>query len=56
MSRSHALPNASRRGAIRIPGLPVLPPHTERHPVPGGGSRVLPLQEGDQLTVDGVVE
>ena len=41
----------SRRGAILIPGLPVLAPNVERHPVPGGGTRTLTLDAGDELTV-----
>ena len=34
-----------------VPGLPVLPPNVERHPVPGGGTRTLALDAGDELTV-----
>ena len=41
----------ARRGPIRIPGLPVLPPNVERHPVPGGGTRTLSLDAGDELIV-----
>lgn len=48
---SMAFRQASRRGTVRIPGLPVLPPDMERHPVPGGGSRVLCLDAGDELTI-----
>ena len=39
------------RGPIRVPGLPVLPPNVERYPIPGGGSRTLALDSGDELTV-----
>ncbi len=39
------------RGPIRIPGLPVLPLNVERYPIPGGGSRTLALDSGDELTV-----
>ncbi len=39
------------RQGILIPGTPVLPPGVERHPVPGGGSRAVPLYRGDQITV-----
>lgn len=38
------------RGAI-VPGLPVLPPGIERHPVPGGGTRAIELLAGDQFWV-----
>lgn len=39
------------RGAILFPGLPVLPPGVERHPVPGGGSRAVPVEAGDEITL-----
>ena len=39
------------RGSVLIPGLPVLPPNVERHPVPGGGTRTFTLDAGDELTV-----
>jgi len=39
-----------RRG-VRAPGLPILPHGVERHPVPGGGSRALPISKGDLITV-----
>ena len=41
----------ARRGPILIPGLPVLPANVERRPVPGGGTRTLTLDAGDELTV-----
>ena len=39
------------RGPVRLPGLPLLPPNVERHPVPGGGTRTVTLDAGDELTV-----
>ncbi len=39
-----------RRGIIQ-PGLPILPHGVERHPVPGGGSRAVPIQKGDEISV-----
>ena len=39
-----------RRGVIS-PGLPILPHGVERHPVPGGGSRALPVFKGDEVSV-----
>ena len=48
---SAVLPAPTRRGAVLVPGLPVLPPNVERHPVPGGGTRTLTLDAGDELTV-----
>ena len=59
MIPEHVIPEAapaiagapSRRGPILIPGLPVLAPNVERHPIPGGGTRTLTLDAGDELTV-----
>lgn len=39
------------RAGVVTPGLPVLPPGVERHPVPGGGSRAVPVGRGDVITV-----
>ena len=39
-----------RHGVI-TPGLPILPHGTERHPVPGGGSRALRIDKGDEISV-----
>ena len=39
-----------RRGVI-TPGLPVLPHGVERYVIPASGSRVLPLYQGDEITL-----
>ncbi len=39
-----------RRGVL-APGLPILPKGVERHPVPGGGSRAVPVFQGDEIIV-----
>ena len=39
------------RSGIITPGLPVLQPGVERHPVPGGGSRAIPVDRGDEICV-----
>ena len=39
-----------RKGVI-TPGLPILPHGVERHPVPGGGSRAVPINRGDGIIV-----
>ncbi len=39
------------RAGIAVPGLPVLPHGTERHPVPGGGSRALKIEKDDEISV-----
>ncbi|MEO0750635.1 MAG: DUF1989 domain-containing protein [Pseudomonadota bacterium] len=39
------------RAGIITPGLPILPHGTERHPVPGGGSRAVPVFQGDEISV-----
>ncbi|WP_026989129.1 DUF1989 domain-containing protein [Fodinicurvata sediminis] len=41
----------AKRGPILEPGLPVLPPDVERHPVPGGGSRAVEIEAGDEIWV-----
>lgn len=41
---------ATQRGVV-LPGLPILPHGVERHPVPGGGSRALPIFKGDEVSV-----
>jgi len=47
----HAMPVPFERNGVRVPGTPVLPPDVERHPVPGGGSRAVALEAGDEITV-----
>jgi aminomethyltransferase len=39
------------RAGIVAPGLPILPHGTERHPIPGGGSRAVPVAAGDEIAV-----
>lgn len=39
------------RAGVLTPGLPILPHGTERHPVPGGGSRAVPVYKGDEISV-----
>jgi aminomethyltransferase len=39
------------RSGIVVPGLPILPPGVERYPVPGGGSRAVRIDQGDEITV-----
>ncbi|WP_425046233.1 DUF1989 domain-containing protein [Primorskyibacter sp. S87] len=39
------------RHGITTPGLPILPHGTERHPVPGGGSRSVRIDKGDEILV-----
>lgn len=39
------------RAGIITPGLPILPHGVERHPVPGGGSRAVPIEKGDEFSV-----
>ena len=44
-------PKPFKRGPVVIPGLPVLPQNVERYPVPGGGTRTITLDAGDEVTV-----
>ncbi|WP_282121445.1 DUF1989 domain-containing protein [Ruegeria atlantica] len=39
------------RSGVLAPGLPILPHGTERHPVPGMGSRAVPISKGDTITL-----
>ncbi|MEO1602072.1 MAG: DUF1989 domain-containing protein, partial [Pseudomonadota bacterium] len=39
------------RAGVSVPGLPILPHGVERHPVPGGGSRALKIDRGDEISV-----
>ncbi len=39
------------RHGVTAPGLPILPHGTERHPVPGGGSRAVRIDKGDEILV-----
>jgi len=39
------------RAGVSTPGLPVLPPNVERHPVPGGGSRAVEIEAGDVISI-----
>ena len=39
------------RAGVITPGLPILPHGVERHPVPGGGSRAVPISRGDEISV-----
>jgi aminomethyltransferase len=38
-------------GGVITPGLPVLPHGVERYPVPGGGSRAVSIEKGDEISV-----
>jgi aminomethyltransferase len=40
-----------RASVILRPGIPALPPGTERYRVPGGGSVVVPVEAGDDVTL-----
>ena len=39
------------RHGVVTPGLPILPHGTERHPIPGGGSRALRIERGDEIAI-----
>ncbi|OHV72567.1 DUF1989 domain-containing protein [Ensifer sp. LCM 4579] len=44
-------PTPTSRAGVLTPGLPLLPHGVERHPVPGGGSRAVRIEQGDEITV-----
>ncbi len=39
------------RGQVRVPAFPVLPFGVERYPIPGGGSRAVEVQAGDEIWI-----
>ncbi len=39
------------RNGISSPGLPILPHGVERYVIPGGGSRALPIEVGDEISI-----
>lgn len=45
------LERPGERSGVVHPGLPILPPGTERHHVPGGGSRAVQIAPGDEVIV-----
>lgn len=51
MNMPQIFPHPYERAGVITPGLPVLPHGVERHPIPGGGSRAVPVFRGDQITV-----
>ncbi len=51
MNQTQVFEKPFERAGVIVPGLPVLPPGVERHPVPGGGSRAVPIYKGDEITL-----
>jgi len=51
MNTSPIFETPYERAGITVPGLPILPHGTERHPVPGGGSRALKIEKDDEISV-----
>lgn len=51
MNKIAVFPTPYERAGVITPGLPILPHGVERHPVPGGGSRAIQINKGDEITV-----
>jgi aminomethyltransferase len=51
MNQFFPYPQSGERHGILTPGIPVLPKGMERHPVPGGGSRAVRIDKGDEITI-----
>ena len=51
MTEQMVFPKPKSISGVITPGLPVLPAGVERHPVPGGGSRAVPIFAGDEITL-----
>ena len=47
----HPWERAKEKAGVITPGLPILPHGVERHPIPGGGSRAVPIHKGDEISV-----
>ena len=54
MTEQMIFPTATAISGVITPGLPVLPAGVERHPIPGGGSRAVPIFAGDEITLQDV--
>ncbi len=51
MNTNPIFPVPYERAGVLTPGLPILPAGVERYPIPGGGSRAVPIRQGDKITV-----
>ena len=51
MIQPYSVLSSTLRGNVRIPGIPVLPPDTERHIVAAGGSTAIAMDAGDRITL-----
>ena len=51
MNKPSFIEHPWERAGVVVPGLPILPHGVERHPVPGGGSRAVPVFKGDQVSL-----
>lgn len=51
MNKPSFIEHPWEKAGVVAPGLPILPHGVERHPVPGGGSRALPVHKGDEISV-----
>ena len=51
MNRPDFIEHPWEKRGIIAPGLPILPHGVERYPVPGGGSRAVPVYQGDEISI-----
>lgn len=51
MNQYFHYPESGERHGVLTPGVPILPTGMERHPVPGGGSRAVRIDKGDEITI-----
>ncbi len=42
----------TRAGGVAVPGLPLVAAGVERHPIPGGGSRTVEIEAGDEIAIE----
>ena len=51
MGLRHRFERVQEKSGVIVPGLPVLPHGVERHVVPGGGSRGIKIEKGDEISI-----
>ena len=47
----HRFEMLNEKAGVILPGLPILPHGVERHVIPGGGSRGIKVDKGDEISV-----
>ena len=51
MGFKHRFELVNEKSGVLVPGIPILPHGVERHVVPGGGSRGISIDQGDEISI-----